>query len=128
MRELDRRCAEALGWTVYHYDKAHRDHCYYMLVDAEFVPVNFIDGSRTTEADAWNDVPSFSEDISAAWTLIERCYSGRVGRLSNGDEYEAYLVIERNRVNADGFARARTPALAIVKAFLAAVASGGEGG
>lgn len=68
-RELDSRVARALGYTVYHYDKDHAENCYYMLMDAEFVPVNFIDGSRKTEAEAWSDAPRFSSDLAAAQSL-----------------------------------------------------------
>ena len=75
-RELDIECAHALGYTVYHYDKDYAENCYYMLMDAAFDPVvPMFKGARKTEAEAWADVPRFSDDLTAAGLLedaIER--------------------------------------------------------
>jgi hypothetical protein len=66
-------------------------------------------------------VPPWSMDIAAAWLVVERFYSARIERLSDGEVYEAYLVTERDGANADGFARAPTAPLAICRAALAAL-------
>lgn len=54
-RELYIALAQALGWSVYHYDKDVESRCYYMLMDHEFDPVVIFDGERKTEEEAWDD-------------------------------------------------------------------------
>lgn len=75
-RDLDRVVAEKImEWSIYHYDKGHPNNCYYMLMDSSFNPVVFSQkqnwGQRKTEQEAWDDVPRFSEDIEAAWQIVE---------------------------------------------------------
>jgi hypothetical protein len=75
-REMDRIIGkEVMGYTIYHYDKDHPDMCYYCLMDKEFDPVAPFDGwhtgERKTEEEAWDDCPRFSEDIAAAFELLE---------------------------------------------------------
>jgi hypothetical protein len=102
-REQDARIALLLGWE--------QCACGNMACDFWVTP-------DKSSYDA--ELPHFSTDLMAAWQIIEQCYSGSVGRLSNGAEYEAYLVIERDGKNADGYARASTAAAAIVAAWLKA--------
>lgn len=77
-KALDKACAVALGYTVYHYDKDYEANCYYQLMDREFDPAvmfPYRSGERKTEAEAWGDCPNFSTNYEAARLLedeIER--------------------------------------------------------
>lgn len=65
-RERDVLVAQALGYTIYHYDKDVRANCYYMLMDPDFSPV--LDGrmgERRFETVAWDDAPPFTTDYNA---------------------------------------------------------------
>ena len=77
--ELDRFIAEkVMGMTVYHYDKDREDNCYFMLMDHTFdsVVLNIRGAAeRKTEAEAWADVPKYSESIAHAWVVVERMAS-----------------------------------------------------
>jgi hypothetical protein len=67
-RSQDIALAKALGYTVYHYDKAQVASCYYLLLDASLDPVVYCPlaaGERKTEAEAWEDVPHFSTSLDA---------------------------------------------------------------
>lgn len=62
-RERDTALAQALGYTIYHYDKDYRENCYYMLMDPNGDPVIAgRSGERKTEAGAWDDAPNFTTD------------------------------------------------------------------
>lgn len=72
MSELRRQVAEALGYTVYHYDKGYKP--YWMLMDPDFNPVvyaPFREGERASEAEAWADLPAFDTNMDAAWLVVE---------------------------------------------------------
>ena len=72
-REIDRLVAEhVMGYSVYHYDKDYAKNCYYMLMDGEFSPFLVNEGERQTETEAWDDAPMFSQDIAAAWMVVEK--------------------------------------------------------
>lgn len=120
MRELDRKVAEALGYRVEYIDDLR---CYKLLEPDGRPLAGCWPGPESAEFahdKLWEMVtPHFSADMNTAWTLVELCYSGSVTRIFDGNEYESYLVIERNGTNADGFARAETAPEAICKAFLA---------
>lgn len=69
---LRRQVAEALGYSVYHYSKGHRD--YWMLMDPEYNAVvwhPFREGERASETLAWLDLPAFDTDYGAAFTLVD---------------------------------------------------------
>lgn len=69
---LRRQVGEALGYSVYHYNKGPRD--YWMLMDPEYNAVvwhPFREGERATEAEAWADLPAFDTNMDAAWEVVE---------------------------------------------------------
>lgn len=71
-RQIDRLVAEkVMGYTVYHYDKDHKDYSFFQLWDRHGDPVEFMGGECKTEDRAWEDMPRFSEEISAAWKVVE---------------------------------------------------------
>lgn len=116
-RDIDIQVAQALGWTVAYNPERGK----FELRNPDGVSVIAVDADSGDEGAAqtrWVGVPHYSTDMAAAWTLVEQCYSGDVRRLSNGAEYESYLVVERNGANADGYARADSAAAAICAAFL----------
>lgn len=87
MREINRRIAEKLGYTIYHYDKDMPAHCYYMLMDPEGNAVAFKTnsvsdentslriGERKTEAAAWEDCPDWAGDPRYAVELLDNRYA-----------------------------------------------------
>ncbi|MFB6364497.1 hypothetical protein ACFCP7_10585 [Paenibacillus elgii] len=80
-----------MNWQIYHYDKDFEERCYFMLVDENFdaIAADYADprnGERKTEAEAWDDCPDFSRDISAAWEVEAKI-------LSMDDELRARYVI-----------------------------------
>ena len=75
---MDRLIAEKLfGMYVYHYDKDRAEHCYWCLMNADCSPVVFgwDEGLRSTEAQAWADVPKYSTNIAHAWEVVEKMKS-----------------------------------------------------
>lgn len=92
--ELKIKIAKMLGYSIYHYDKDHPEHCYYMLWDAEGQPVVPIypENQRKTEAEAWQDAPNWPEDIALALTLWSK-YSGWT--VEAGERYHSYKVTYR---------------------------------
>lgn len=72
-RELDKRIAEMLGYTIYHYDKDIEENCYFMLWNPNG---GFSDIPRQTEIGAWDDCPKFTEDISSAFEVFEKVLKG----------------------------------------------------
>lgn len=92
--ELDTQCAQALGYTVYHYDKDYAENCYYMLMDAQFNPVvSMFKGARQTEAEAWGDAPMFSADPEAAHLLEDE--------IERRDLQRSYIVALLSGVGSD---------------------------
>lgn len=76
-KELNKMVGEkVMEYLIYHYDKDVPDNCYYMLMDEHFDLVAGYEGihigERKTEELAWDDCPKFSEDISAAWEVVEK--------------------------------------------------------
>lgn len=92
-RELDVLVAEkVMRLTVYHYDKDYPENNYYCLIDSDFNPVLLYEkhrGERKTEAEAWNDIPNYSTNISEAWKVVEKIadIGGKVAV-----EFEGYFV------------------------------------
>lgn len=62
-QELNRKLAELMGYTIYHYDKDYEANCYYMLVDPEG---DYSGIERPTEGAAWLDAPWYVGDPAAS--------------------------------------------------------------
>lgn len=60
----------------------------------------------------------YSTDIRAAWEVVEKFYSMRLDRYSNGQEWRCYLVGARDGKDADARGVADTASLAICRAAL----------
>lgn len=66
-RALERWLAEQAGYWVYHYDKDHPSSCYYCLMEPDSIDaVCFVGGHYDTEAEAWGDVPRWTESFEDA--------------------------------------------------------------
>ncbi len=71
-RELERWLAVEAGYWVYHYDKGYPGSEYYSLMEPDsFNAVDFVDGHHDTEAEAWADVPLWTEDFDLAMQFVE---------------------------------------------------------
>lgn len=67
----------------------------------------------------WTPKP-FSDNISAAWEVVEKFYSMKLDRFSNGKEWRCYLVTLKGGKNHDATGLAYTAPLAICRAALLA--------
>jgi hypothetical protein len=132
-RELDQKIgAELFGYHLYHYDKGHAANCYYMLLDGEGEPVHsdpgFHGGERKTPIAAWRDCPRFSEDIAAAWLIVEHLrgkgWEWHVSYNSITDHLAMVSLFryEGDQIPEDYEGNANTAPLAICIAALALVA------
>lgn len=71
-RGLERWMAEQLGFWVYSYDKGPPGSEYYSLMEPDsFNAVDFADGHHDTEAEAWADVPHWTENLELAMLFVE---------------------------------------------------------
>lgn len=139
MREQDRQCAEALGYSV-RQTEATAEYTsvverFWALHDASGeIPEGF--HLCDSEWEAWNDVPHYSTDIADAWTLIDhmigRGYLYGLGNLEfKGPRHEAAFYRDGS---GPSYGEGETPAAAIAAAFLkvkqvaVVAARGGEGG
>jgi hypothetical protein len=94
-RELDRLIGEKIfGYSIYHYDKDYREHCYYLLWDIHGDAVNqsvpLSEAERKTEAECWeHDCPHFSTDMTAAWQVFIKLteFTGGVKVWSDMEEW-----------------------------------------
>lgn len=71
-RDLDIHVAKLMGYTVYHYSKGMPGFWQLWKPDGGVAIIGeggHNVGERDTEAEAWNDVPHFSSDRSAAFEL-----------------------------------------------------------
>jgi ABA sandwich protein len=64
---------------------------------------------------------STSTEIAAAWEVVDKFYSMKLDKYSNGSEWRCYIVGEKDGKNADGNSIADTAPLAICRAALLAV-------
>jgi hypothetical protein len=108
LRDLDKLVAEQIfDWCDFWENASSR----YLMGYPPQEQVMGIDGER-------QEVWSYSADIAAAWSITEKFYSANVSKLSNGAEFEAYLVTTDGKANIDGYAKAATAEIAICLAAL----------
>lgn len=77
--------------------------------------------SLVDKYDEWGYLPDYSTDISAAWQVVEKFYSMKLDKYSNGQEWRCYLVGVRDGKNADATGVADTAPLAVCRAALLVV-------
>jgi hypothetical protein len=130
--ELRVAIAKARGWTVYHYDKDHRDSCYFCLLNGDGYPVNddYMNNHHQTEAEAWADCPDYPRDLNTAFELVQ-----------DAEEQDVWFALANVIPNSDTvmyevkftldckwwYACADTPARAICEAWLQWKESEGQG-
>ena len=113
LRELDKLVAEKIfGWCDFWENTSSIGYHYLM----GYPPQEQAMGIDAERQEVWN----YSTDIAAAWSIIEKLYSANVSKLSNGAEFEAYLVTTDGKANIDGHAKAKTIEVALCLAALRA--------
>lgn len=106
-RELDKLVAEKIfGW----YDFTDRDCLMGYLPQEEELEIN-------AEPER-QEVLYYSSDMESAWTITEKFYSVNLSKLTNDAEFEAYLVTTDGKKNIYGYAKAKTPEIALCLAAL----------
>ncbi len=114
LRELDKLVAEKIfGWCDFWESSVTSAGWYYLK---GCPPQEQAIGVDTKRQEA--PVPKYSTDIAAAWAITEKFYSANISRLSNGTEFEAYLVTTDGKSNIDGHAKAKTVEVALCLAAL----------
>ncbi|MBW4478605.1 MAG: hypothetical protein KME54_17535 [Tolypothrix brevis GSE-NOS-MK-07-07A] len=113
LRELDKLVAEQIfDWCDF-WENTSSSGYYYLMGYPPQEQAMGIDGERQ---EVWN----YSSDIVAAWSITEKFYSANISKLSNGTEFEAYLVTTDGKTNIDGHAKAKTVEVALCLAALEA--------
>jgi len=121
--ELDKLVGEKIfGYSIYHYDKDVPERCYYMLTDDKGDPVTPYEGwhtgERKTEEEAWGDCPNYSEDIGAAWEVVEKLKEKYAVAVVS---YKSSVLCKIQAPDSDSFdADSKTAPEAICKAALIA--------
>lgn len=114
--ELDTLVAEkVMGWRKEH-EKDWRD--VWRGADGRYQhPTGRYDGYEDREdfhTINWHP----SESILWVWEVVEKFYSMKLDKYSNGEEWRCYLVTERDGKNVDANATADSAELAICRAAL----------
>ena len=112
LRDLDKLVAEQIfNWCDFWKSPVtSTGWCYIM----GYPPQEQAMGIDAERQEVWR----YSTDIAAAWSITEKFYSATIDKLSNGAEYNAYLVTSYGKANIDGHARAKTVEIALCLAAL----------
>lgn len=111
LRELDKLVAEKIfGWCDFWENTVNNSYQYLM----GYPPQEQDMGIDAERQEVWR----YSTELEPAWSITEKFYSANISKLSNGAEFEAYLVTTDGKVNIDGCAKAKSVEIALCLAAL----------
>lgn len=115
LRHLDKLVAESIfNWCDFWESPISQDIELSSRYLMGYPPQEQAMGIDAERQEVWN----YSTDIASAWSITEKFYSATIDKLSNGAEYNAYLVTTDGKANVDGYARAKTMQIALCLAAL----------